>query len=138
MISKSKKRCWKTSEKIENVVRKILEKMFGASLPKRKLVIGYDSQKFPKTHEFDLVSDDAQIVGEIKSANSISKASYNSTLVDCLYLTKVRAKKKMLVLTNETFYRYFKHKAGGIISPEIDVVLIRIEDYFLGLQDCVH
>jgi len=112
--------------------------MFGASLPKRKLVIGYDFQKFPKTHEFDLVSDDAQIIGEIKSSKSISEASYKAALVDCLYLTKVQAKKKILVLTSEMFYNYFKQKASGVISSEIDVILIKIEDFVLGIYGHMH
>lgn len=117
------------SKKKENVVRKILEKMIGLSLPKRRLIVGYDGKGFPKTHEFDLVSDDSKVVGEIKSSRSISEASYKAALVDCLYLAKIQANKKMLVLTDEKFYGYFKRRAGGLISPEIDIMLVRTEDF---------
>ena len=118
------------SKKNESIIRKILEGMFGTPLPKRRLIIGYDSKNFPTTHEFDLVSDDAELVGEIKSSKSISETGYKAALVDCLYLAKVQAKKKILVLTNEKFYTYFKRRAGGIICPEIDVMLIKFEDFF--------
>ena len=117
------------SKKNESLVREILERIFGMLLPERTLIVGYDSKGFPKTHKFDLVSDDGKVVGEIKSSKSISEASYKAALVDCLYLTKVQANKKIFALTNEKFYKYFKRRASGLISPEIDVMLIRTEDF---------
>jgi len=114
-------------QKNEIIVRKKLEEIIGVLLPKRRLVVGYDAKGFPKTHEFDLVSDDGKIVGEIKSSKSISETSYKAALVDCLYLAKIRANRRMLVLTDEEFLRYFKRRAGGLISPEIDVMLIRTD-----------
>jgi len=117
------------SKNNETIVRKIIEKIFGMPLPKRKLIVGYDTKGFPRTHEFDLVSDDGKVIGEIKSSKSISETSYKAALADCLYLIRTQAQKRMLVLTNEEFYKYFKDRAEGLISSEIDVMLIRTEDY---------
>ena len=52
---------------IEKLVRFKLGEMFGTKLRKGKLLVGHDSKKRPKIHEFDLISDDMNIIGEIKS-----------------------------------------------------------------------
>ena len=105
-------------------MRKKLEEIFGIVLTKRKLVVGYDSKKFPKIHEFDFVSEDGSIVGEIKSTGK----DYKAVLVDCLYLSKIEAKKKLIILTNPQFYRLFKRKYEGIMSNKIEVMLIQVEN----------
>jgi len=112
----------------EHFVRNLMEKMFGLPLKKHKLVIGYDSKRKPQIHEFDLVSDDASIVGEIKSGEK-SRSNYERTLNDCLFLDKVKAQKKLLVLTNKEFYEYFRAKSDGLISKNIQVMLIQPEDF---------
>lgn len=101
--------------------------MFGTSLRKRKLVIGYDSRNKPQIHEFDIVSDDMGIVGEIKSGRK-SRGNYLGALSDCLFLTKVKARKKLLVITDRRFYGYFKVKSEGVIPSNIEIMLIRPED----------
>lgn len=104
------------------MTRKKLEEMFGLSLPKRKLVIGYDSKNFPKIHEFDLVSDDKQIVGEITS----TKLAYDRTLKNCIFLSKIKARKKILVLTDKKFYQSFKSKYEGILPNDVEVLLLNL------------
>jgi len=111
---------------LERFVRKRLEKMFGVPLHKRKLVVGYDSNGKPQIHEFDVVSDDMSIIGEIKSGKCTG-SNYNSALVDCVYLSKVKTKSKMLILTNKEFYEYFKHKSEGIIGKDISIIHIAPE-----------
>lgn len=116
----------KPSDK-ERLIRNFLGRMFGVPLKKRKLVIGYDSKNKPQIHEFDLVSDDMSIVGEIKSGIK-SRGNYLGALSDCLFLTRVKAKKKLLVLTNKEFYGYFKVNSEGVIPNNIEIMLIRPED----------
>ena len=116
----------KPSDK-ERLIRNFLERMFGASLKKRKLVIGYDSKNKPQIHEFDLVSEDMNIVGEIKSGRK-STGNYIGALSDCFFLTRVKAKKKLLVLTNKEFYGYFRANSEGVVPNNIEIMLIRPED----------
>ena len=59
----------------ERLIRNFLGKMLGVSLKKHKLIIGYDSKNKPQIHEFDLVSDDMSIIGEIKSGRKSRKRS---------------------------------------------------------------
>lgn len=108
---------------IERTARKKLEEMFGVSLPKRKLVVGYDSKSFPKIHEFDLVSDDRQIVGEITSTT----CGYDKTLKDCIFLSKTKAKKKLLVLTSKKFHKSFRLKYEGLLPYGVEVLFLNID-----------
>lgn len=96
------------------------------ALKKRKLVVGYDSNNKPQIHEFDLVAEDMSVIGEIKSGKP-SHTNYARALADCLFLERVEAKKKILVFANKDFYAFFKPKAEGVISKEIDVMLMPLE-----------
>ena len=109
---------------IERKARQKLEEMFGVSLPKRKLVVGYDPKNFPIIHEFDLVSDDRQIVGEVTSTT----CGYDKTLKDCIFLSKTRAKKRLLILTNEKFHKSFRLKYEGLLPYGVEVLFLNIEE----------
>ena len=112
---------------IERLIRTFLGKMLGVYLTKRKLVIGYDSKNKPQIHEFDLVSDDMSIIGEIKSGRK-SRGNFLGALSDCLFLAKIEASKKLLILTDKEFYRYFKVRSEGVISRDIEIMFIHPED----------
>jgi len=108
---------------IENIIRDKLGEMFGKKFGKRKLVIGYDSARRPQIHEFDFVSESADIVGEIKSGKC-SRRNYELALVDCMYLSKVEAKTKLMVFSDKNLYEYFKDRSEGIIGNDIRVILV--------------
>jgi hypothetical protein len=109
----------------ESLARERLEEMFGAKLPKRKLVVGFDSEGFPKVHQFDMVSKDLRIVGEIKSGRN-SDTTFKAALSDCIYMSKVKAKRKLLVLTDKDFCSCFKSKAHGIIPNDVEVIFVQV------------
>jgi len=108
--------------KIERLARKELEEMYGVSLPKRKLIVGYDSKNFPKVHEFDLVSDDRHIVGEI----TCTTRAYDRTFRNCILLSKIEARKKILVLTDKNFHKSFRSKYEGILPKDVEVLLLNL------------
>ena len=116
----------------ERLIRNFLGKMLGVPLKKHKLVIGYDSKNKPQIHEFDLVSDDMSIIGEIKSGRK-SRGNFLGAMSDCLFLAKVRAKKKLLILTDKEFYAHFKVRSEGVISRDIEIMLIHPEDLALRI-----
>lgn len=113
----------------EEKVRIILENEFGR-LTKKKIVIG----QIPK--EFDLVSDDNQLVIEVKSYKfgneTTKKAGYTSTrkarlITACAYLDNVPAKRKMLVLTNAELHKQFKIDMVKIgMFPEVEIRYVPI------------
>src|SRR5437016_3707192 len=64
----------------EKIVRKNLEKVFKRLLSKRTLVVGVRSSGEEIKHEFDLVSEDKSIVGEVKSDKYTEKHHENTRL----------------------------------------------------------
>jgi len=77
----------------------------------------------PSIHEFDLISENRNIVGEIKSG-ICSRTNYNLALVDCFYLSKIDAKVKLMIFTDRDLYDYFKSKSLGLISEDIQLILV--------------
>jgi ABC-type microcin C transport system duplicated ATPase subunit YejF len=108
---------------IEKLVREKLGEMFGTKFRKNKLITGYDSRKRPQLHEFDLISENMDIVGEIKSGKR-TRTNYNLALVDCLYLGKIKGKTKLMIFTDKELYEYFKDNSEGVISKDIRAILV--------------
>lgn len=112
---------------IEESVRAILSKDYGVTFNKRRLTLEKRKRDgSPKKHEFDIVSPDRQIVGEIKSYKYTPKAQANTRLprvmMDCLYLSLVSAKTKLMVLTDKEFYDKFKEDSDGLLPEEIKII----------------
>jgi len=108
---------------IENLVREKLAEMFGTKFRKSKLITGYDSGKRPQIHEFDLVSENSEIIGEIK-AGKCSRGNFSLALADCLYLSKVKARIKLMAFTDKGLYEYFKDHSEGLINSDIRPILV--------------
>jgi len=116
----------------ENLVRVKLEEIFGTRFRKRKLIIGFDSRKRPKIHEFDFVSEDMEIVGELKSGKC-SRTNYERAFVDCVYLSKIKASTKLMIFTNKSLYEYFKDNSEGLISKDVRVIFFALDVYLKPL-----
>lgn len=108
----------------EAKVRSRLSRKFGR-LAKRKMKL-----KGGDVHECDFVSEDAAIVGEIKTSepnkrNTLSKTLRTATLGDisrdCLLLLGTRAKKRILVLTNQEVYRRFISSKYGKVATALGI-----------------
>ncbi len=108
---------------IEKIVRERLGEMFGTRFRKQRLVTGYDSNNLPQIHEFDIVSENADIIGEIK-AGKCTSGNFSLALADCLYLSKMKARTKLMTFTDKELYEYFKKHSKGLISDDIQPILI--------------
>ena len=112
-----------TPHEIEEFVRGKLTEMFGMNFTRGKLVVGHDLGKRPQIHEFDLVSENMDVVGEVKSGRC-SRTNYNLALVDCVYLSKIKARTKFMVFTDKRLYQYFKQNSVGVISEDIRAIFV--------------
>jgi hypothetical protein len=112
-----------TPHEIEKFVRDKLAEMYGMSLRRGKLIVGRDSGRIPQIHEFDLVSENTDVVGEIKSGRC-SRTNYNLALVDCVYLSKLKARRKLMVFTDKRLYGYFKQNSVGVVSKDIQILFV--------------
>lgn len=121
-------------QKKEEHIRSMLSRKFGVKLEKRKVPLrGTDN----KTYEFDLVSNDGSIVGEIKTYTCKAKrfpyAKIAHTSEACLFLSHTDAKKKLLVLTDKDFYKLFTEDPRGNRQAEmakadgIQIILEEVE-----------
>ena len=117
----------------ETAVRRIFSEQLKTDVAKRKLVYAYDKSGQPKEHEFDLVANtkDGLLVGEVKSSSYGNQARYKTTkfwrvLGACVYLEKVKASRKVLVLTEREFFEHFKVDCEGLISEDIEVMLMEV------------
>lgn len=114
---------------IEDWVRKTLEKYFDQKLSKKKLCLKPNTPSDVLCeHEFDFVSDDKAIIGEIKSSKlgniTTKKAGYTSTrkwrlIGDIFYLERVEAESKFLVLTDEELWKQFKGDIDGLTTVKV-------------------
>ncbi|MEW6325259.1 MAG: hypothetical protein AB1515_07710 [Nitrospirota bacterium] len=120
---------------VEENVRKIIEKQYQTHFERKKLVIGKKSDGSECKQEFDLVSRNPTIIGEIKcckfSNRSTGKSGYKSKrkpvlLEAVFYLQCVKARKKLLVLTNLALHKEFNREFGAILKG-LKIDLLRVD-----------
>jgi hypothetical protein len=111
---------------LEEKVRKKLAKRFGKP-SKRSIVPQIE-------HDFDFVSADDSVVGEVKTSEPNSQnpngnlrtATLGDISKDCLFLLTAKRARKILVLTNKTVCQKFKAskygKAAQMLGVEIENV----------------
>jgi hypothetical protein len=113
---------------IEGIMREKLGEMYGTHFRKGKLLLGNKLKGESQVHEFDLISDDNGTVGEVKSGKS-SRTNYSLALVDCFYLSKIKARIKLMVFTNRELYEYFKSHSEGLIEGDIQAILVSLDHH---------
>jgi hypothetical protein len=112
---------------IEKAVRERLGEMYGTRFRRGKLIIGNRSRGEPQIHEFDLISENRSVIGEVKSGRC-STTNYSLALVDCFYLSKVKARVKLMVFTDRELYDYFRDKSRGLISVDVQPILLSVTE----------
>jgi len=124
-----------TPADIEERARKVLGTKLGKTFHKRKLTIGCDSNGKDVKHEFDLVSEDKEIVGEVKSGKlgneSTKEAGYSSTrkfrlIGDIFYLERTKASHKLLILTDKDLFDKFRKDMDGLLTTDIEIIHLPI------------
>lgn len=116
-----------SASELEVEVRAKLKKKFDTHLSKDYVQIGVKSNGQPKTHQFDIVSPDRKIVGEVKSGKQYDNVRFAECMLDCFYLTKVKdAEHCIFVLTNRWVYEGFIRDSDGLLEG-IEVHLIELQ-----------
>jgi len=117
----------------EERIREILSRELNTHVRKGKLVIGYRSDGSAIVHEFDIVAktEEGLIIGEVKASRYGTEARFITTkfhrvLTACVYLGKVKAVRKLLILTERKFYERFKEESDGLIDNDIELRLMEL------------
>jgi hypothetical protein len=97
------------------------------------LKVGTKSDGTSAMHSFDLVSEDNQIVAEVKShrltkSGKTPSGKVSDTYHACSMLEKLNAQKKLLILTDSDFFELFKRYSDGKISSKIELVLLNMDN----------
>jgi len=114
----------------EALVRNTLSQMYPVLLEKKNLPsrIGR-SDGSVKWLEFDLVSEDGKIVGEVKSQRYNHKARGNTliprAMLDCHRLGLVEAERKLMIFTDRAYYEAFREDSDGLIEG-IEILLVEV------------
>ena len=87
-------------------------------------------------HRFDIVSQDLSIIGDIKSSTTrlngkVGVGTWKSVFMDLYYLSLVKADKKLMILTNKEFFKFFKNKSKGKIWPDTELLYCKLPDNLL-------
>jgi len=119
---------YERGNKAEKMAREWLQNKFNTTFSRRNLQIGWKSDGKPAMHNFDFVSEDGQMIAEVKShrltkSGNIPSGKISDTYKACLVLEKVTARKKFLILTDPKFYEVFTRYSDGKISKEIEITL---------------
>ena len=120
---------YERGRKAEDAARHWLERKFGLPFSKRSLQVGFKSDGKPALHSFDLVSEDGQIVVEVKShqltrSGKVPSGKISDAYSACLMLEKVAARMKLLVLTDYEFYAIFRRYSDGKIHKGIEMICL--------------
>jgi hypothetical protein len=72
--------------------------------------------------------DNREIIGMVKSGKHDNGTNYESILGDCFLLTKAKADKKYMILTDKDMYDYFLGRCKGILD-EITLIYLDIDKH---------
>lgn len=111
-------------KRIRKSLEKELEKRFEENEKQLDIYCGSTGQKVK--HRFDLVSEDREVIGEVDSSKYNNGRNYADTrkprLIEaCFYLERVKAKRKLLVLTDKELWNKFKGEVGRLV-PNIEIL----------------
>jgi len=120
---------YRKGERAERRAAEWLGTKYHTVFSKKSLPVGRKSNDALAMHSFDLVSEDNEIVVEVKShrltrgGNSPS-GKISDTYQACSMLERAKAKEKLLILTDSEFCALFKRYSDGKISREIEIVFL--------------
>jgi hypothetical protein len=116
---------------LEGKARLLIGEQYGVELRKRRLAVGTKADGSERFHEFDGVSPDCQIVIEIKTnkldTSIRARGRYDSAIkqaltLDLYMLTRIRAKTKLLVLTDRPLFDLCSLDMDGVLARDTQIV----------------
>jgi hypothetical protein len=108
---------------VESYVRGWLEEQFGVHFEDSEIPLRLTSGGL---HRFDAVSKDRSVVAGVKTSQmrpggDVGVGTVKSAYAELYFLSLVKAKRRLLVLTDEGFCRYFSRKSEGKVARGIEI-----------------
>jgi hypothetical protein len=113
-------------------VRRRLEAQEGIPLPQGRAPLGRKTDGTQRQHTFDLVAENRAIIGEVRTytlgeGGGRPAGKFAHCYAACLYLFRTKARRKVLILTDQAFWSRFRRESDGIVEG-IEVIHIPVDD----------
>jgi hypothetical protein len=125
-------------QEVERFVRDKLYHEYGVDFSSHMLTLPTGG-----THEFDAVSSDKKIVAAIKTASGKTSGGKNPSAkirdieAELYYFMLVQAARKILVLTNPSFFDIVTKRLKGRLHPDIEIKLVELSEEIKAKVDAV-
>lgn len=120
-------------EAVVALVRRRLEDEYGVALPAERVPVGRAGDGAVRQHRFDLVAGDGAIVGAVRTytlgegeGHRRPSGKFAHCYAECLFLSRVDARHRLLVLTDRAFWARFRRESAGILDG-IDVIHVPVD-----------
>lgn len=112
-------------------VRRRLEAELGCPLPAQRVALGRRTDGSDRQHLFDLVAENRGLVAEVRTytlgaSKTRPTGKFAHCYAACLYLYRVRARRKALILTDRDFWSRFRREADGVVEG-IEVLHVPVD-----------
>jgi len=110
--------------KIHPFVRNWLKEKYGIAFGRSELPL----RDCEGSHDFDAVSSDGSIVGEIKTASGRTSGNKHpsgkraSAFEQLYFLLLTKTKTKLLILTDPEFFKIMQERTSGKIPPDFELL----------------
>jgi len=112
---------------IEKYVQHKLSEKYHQRFFEKKIEIGKKKSGEPARYKFDAVSENEEIVAGIKShggrtaTGKFPRAKLGMAYTEIYFLSRTKAKKKLLILTSKEFYDLFVKDSDGKVPEDIEI-----------------
>ena len=105
-----------------------LKERYGQTFQSQTMPLSGIGGPDPGKHEFDAVSEDGSIIAAIKghsfktAGGNLPSAKFSSLYQELYFLSLVKAKKRLLIFTNQEMYDDFVERSKGKVAGGIELV----------------
>ena len=112
-------------------VRRLMEAKEGMPLPEGRATVGRRADGGVRQHLFDLVAENRSLIGEIRTytmgeSGGRPAGKFAHCYAACLFLFRSKARRKVLILTDQAFFARFSRESEGLVEG-IEIIHVPIE-----------
>jgi hypothetical protein len=120
-------------------VRRLMEAKEGIPLPEGRATVGRRADGGVRQHLFDLVAENRSLVGEIRTytmgeSGGRPAGKFAHCYAACLFLFRSKARRKVLILTDQVFWARFSRESEGLVEG-IEILHVPIPEIATSVTD---
>jgi len=120
-------------------VRRLMEAKEGIPLPEGRATVGRRADGGVRQHLFDLVAENRSLVGEIRTytmgeSGGRPAGKFAHCYAACLFLFRSKARRKVLILTDQVFWARFSRESEGLVEG-IEILHVPVAEIATSVTD---